>query len=323
MRTTFHCEVAGLSYHWSNPIEGQFKGYIQAEPTNPKDPCAIAVYLEDGKMIGYIPSETTQALRIWSSGATDMPVSIKVWEDNLYSYASLTIINEHAETSSIVNGKKMVLSGEFRFVPIDSVKSVLSSYGAIIRSKVINRKTDLVVFESSIDTNALELQHDPEYHFEIICLWDLMKKIIADFPKNEFYGKRVSVWYNRLPENTLTNEYLLTEFLFESGAILGKYSKKETDIVIDERQYQRKSSQEAEVAEKQVRFIEDIFKEYRNVDITKPQKAKPIKDTVVIKLETSPDIVSVSRGNNSKKGCLSVLLLLVIPSALWLMLSFL
>lgn len=334
MRTPFCCEVAGLRHHWSKPVEGDYQGYIKAEPTNPVDSNAIAVYLDNGQMLGYIPADQNKNFRIWSANATEFKASIRVTSDEYFSYpyhASLKIVDDSACQSPIVSGKKVVISGEYNYARIESIKSILSSYGAIIGNKVINRKTDLVVYESSIETKALELKNDPEYHFQIVSIWELMQTILADQPHNEFYKKKVSVWY------TLSNMYmadetsLLTEFLIESGAIISKYTKKETEIVIDEKRCQRKHSKDAAEAGKQVLFIEDIILQYRGVDISKPVEEESSQEspneTIVINMAESNDAPSANQPASSnatpqKGGCMSMLiLLLTIPTALWLIIS--
>ena len=48
-------DVTGLRYHCTVLDRGPIVGYVKPEPTNPHDSRAQAVFLNDGKLLGYIP----------------------------------------------------------------------------------------------------------------------------------------------------------------------------------------------------------------------------------------------------------------------------
>lgn len=55
--------IKGLEYRNLNIQNvGKFDGYAKIEPDNPKDPLAIAVYREDGKLFGYVPCKQNISL---------------------------------------------------------------------------------------------------------------------------------------------------------------------------------------------------------------------------------------------------------------------
>lgn len=342
MRTPFHCEVAGLYYHLDKPQEGTFSGYTKADPTNKYDKNAIGVYSDAGDLLGYIPATETKAFRIWNLGKSDIPITYKMsqykeYDGTIHWTATIDLVDANLDSSPIVLGKKIALSGDFLYAPKNIVKAILTSYGAIIGNRTINRKTDFVIYDNSLEMDAMDLKDNPEYHFEIISFWDLMQKILQDKPHNEFYGKKVAMWNSFAPDaDYRKDEAILLDFMIESGAKVGKYSKKDTEIVIDERAYQRKMSKDASELGKQVVFIEDIYLNYFNFDISqykKQQEASQIdssneivvnlNDVLAKKIKELDDTQPSNRVDNSKKGgCLSVLILLIaIPSALWIILS--
>ena len=65
--TDFYTKIAGAHYRNDAKDIGGFLGYVKPEPTNPYDKNAIAIYRNDGKLLGYIPKEETNDFREWSS----------------------------------------------------------------------------------------------------------------------------------------------------------------------------------------------------------------------------------------------------------------
>lgn len=51
----FGCRIAGLQYNWVNVFPGGFIGYAAAEPLNPEDSEAVAIYDINGDIVGYVP----------------------------------------------------------------------------------------------------------------------------------------------------------------------------------------------------------------------------------------------------------------------------
>lgn len=64
---SYHTKIAGVQYRCDHQDVGGFLGYLKHEPDNPHDPNAIAIYRNDGKHLGYIPKDETNALRSWSA----------------------------------------------------------------------------------------------------------------------------------------------------------------------------------------------------------------------------------------------------------------
>ena len=63
----YFCKIAGVQYRNDARDIGGFLGYVCSEPTNPHDKNAIAVYRNDGKLIGYIPKDEIKDFREWSA----------------------------------------------------------------------------------------------------------------------------------------------------------------------------------------------------------------------------------------------------------------
>lgn len=78
---TYYTRIAGVKYRNTKKDIGGFLGYISPEPTNPHDKNAIAVYRNDGKLIGYIPKDETRSFRRWSS-RTEIPCVGYICEGN-------------------------------------------------------------------------------------------------------------------------------------------------------------------------------------------------------------------------------------------------
>lgn len=52
-----YTNIAGVKYRCNEKDQGGFLGYTKSEPENEHDPNAVAVYRNDGKMLGYIPTD--------------------------------------------------------------------------------------------------------------------------------------------------------------------------------------------------------------------------------------------------------------------------
>ena len=56
--------IAGMSHRDNiDDYLGEFKGTLEAEPTNPYDPNAIKVLAADGHHVGYVPKDMTKEIR--------------------------------------------------------------------------------------------------------------------------------------------------------------------------------------------------------------------------------------------------------------------
>lgn len=65
-------DIAGMSYRENiDDYLGEFKGTLEAEPTNAYDPNAIKVLAPDGHHVGYVPKDMTSEVR----NSADLPCS--------------------------------------------------------------------------------------------------------------------------------------------------------------------------------------------------------------------------------------------------------
>lgn len=63
---TWTCNVAGVSRRCTKEDIGGIVGFVESEPTNDFNPNAMAVYLHNGKHIGYIREDELDDYRYWS-----------------------------------------------------------------------------------------------------------------------------------------------------------------------------------------------------------------------------------------------------------------
>lgn len=63
--TEYFCKIAGASLHDNE--EGAFIGVVMSDPDNEYDKNAIAIYHNDGRLVGYIPRNEQKDFREWST----------------------------------------------------------------------------------------------------------------------------------------------------------------------------------------------------------------------------------------------------------------
>lgn len=63
--TEYFCKIAGASHHDNR--EGAFIGVVMSDPDNEYDKNAIAIYHNDGRLVGYIPRDEQKDFREWST----------------------------------------------------------------------------------------------------------------------------------------------------------------------------------------------------------------------------------------------------------------
>ena len=63
--TEYFCKIAGASHHDNK--EGAFIGVVMSDPDNEYDKNAIAIYHNDGRLVGYIPRNEQKDFREWST----------------------------------------------------------------------------------------------------------------------------------------------------------------------------------------------------------------------------------------------------------------
>lgn len=64
-KTEYFCKIAGASHHDNK--EGAFIGVVMSDPDNEYDKNAIAIYHNDGRLVGYIPRNEQKDFREWST----------------------------------------------------------------------------------------------------------------------------------------------------------------------------------------------------------------------------------------------------------------
>ena len=91
-RAVIETRVAGASHYCSNDDIRAFLGYIEAEPNNPYDKNAIAIYRNDGKQLGYVPREDTLQVKR-AMGGENLPCIGFILDGDIVDYwGRITIV---------------------------------------------------------------------------------------------------------------------------------------------------------------------------------------------------------------------------------------
>lgn len=118
---TYYTRIAGVKYRNTKKDIGGFLGYISPEPDNPHDKNAIAVYRNDGKLVGYIPKDETRSFRRWSS-RTEIPCVGYICEgDEVPLFGRVKAIDASQEQTKLIVVKYvrwMVRTYGSGFVPV-------------------------------------------------------------------------------------------------------------------------------------------------------------------------------------------------------------
>ena len=117
---SYHTKIAGVQYRCDHQDVGGFLGYIQHEPTNPHDSNAIAIYRNDGKHLGYIPKDETNALRSWSAKEKLLCVGFIKEGDEVALFGKVKVLDTFPEEAELEVAKYvrwMVSQFGLRFVP--------------------------------------------------------------------------------------------------------------------------------------------------------------------------------------------------------------
>jgi hypothetical protein len=89
--TEYFCKIAGA--HHRNKDEGAFIGVVTNDPDNEYDKNAIAIYRNDGKLMGYIPREEQRDFRKWSDRDPLPCVGYVRYGDYVDMYGSVKVID--------------------------------------------------------------------------------------------------------------------------------------------------------------------------------------------------------------------------------------
>lgn len=97
-------------------------GYIRAEPDNPYDKNAIAIYRNDKKLLGYIPKDEVEDFRKWSGNKEEVPcVGFIKAGDEVPVFGKVKAINDGKDETelTIVKYVKWLISNlGLKYIPV-------------------------------------------------------------------------------------------------------------------------------------------------------------------------------------------------------------
>lgn len=117
----YFCKIAGVQYRNDVQDIGGFLGYVCSEPTNPHDKNAIAIYRNDGKLIGYIPKDEIKDFREWSAKDNLPCVGFIKDGDDVELYGKVKVLDTDADETEleIVKFVKWLVSNfGVKFIPV-------------------------------------------------------------------------------------------------------------------------------------------------------------------------------------------------------------
>ena len=117
----YYTKIAGVQYRNDVQDIGGFLGYVCSEPTNPHDKNAIAIYRNDGKLIGYIPKDETKDFREWSAKENLPCVGFIKDGDDVALYGKVKVLDADADETEleIVKFVKWLVSNfGVKFIPV-------------------------------------------------------------------------------------------------------------------------------------------------------------------------------------------------------------
>lgn len=115
------CKIAGVQYRNDAQDIGGFLGYVCSEPNNPHDKNAIAIYRNDGKLIGYIPKDEIKDFREWSAKDNLPCVGFIKDGDEVALYGKVKVLDTDADETEleIVKFVKWLVSNfGVKFIPV-------------------------------------------------------------------------------------------------------------------------------------------------------------------------------------------------------------
>lgn len=111
----YYTKIAGVQYRCDASDVGGFFGFIIHEPSNPKDPNAVAIYRADGKHLGYIPKDETEGLRYWCDRSNLFCVGYIAPGDHVPLYGKVKIFD-------VVDNRAMIRLAKY-------VKYLIENFG--------------------------------------------------------------------------------------------------------------------------------------------------------------------------------------------------
>lgn len=267
MRFPYSSEIAGISHYCTINDEGDYTGYTKAEETNPYDKNAIAIYLDSGKLVGYIPKYDNINFRIWSKGKTNLKCFIRIRANEGYKHTffdtQITVFDTYPiDEQNPLYGKNIHFSGDTDWY-IDygfGLKEFCESYGAIVGN--LKKATDYVVYDKGVTDTVKAKSENDAYHFQMITYWDLVKLATSrNNENNKFFGKNVAFSY--VYNSDVAKQKYILQYLIENGANISFRYNKGVDIVIDRKEYGKvKIAQKAETDGKEIILDTDLIKSY-------------------------------------------------------------
>ena len=330
MRFPFYSNIAGVEHYCTEKDEGNYDGYIKAEENNQYDSNAIAVYTNNGKLIGYIPKDENINFRIWSKGKTDFRCNFKIKHTASYYFpfdTSLTIIDNSylVDENNPLYGKNIAFSGDFvGLIYADEMKGFCKSFGAIVGP--VNKNTDIVVYDYGATEAVKNKLESGNYHFKMMFYLDVIKLAVSTNKENRFYGKNVAFAFNY---NGVNRKYrYILQYLLENGANVYFKYKKSIDILIERKGSSKlKAVIEAEKDGKEIITDNDLIRSFGyeiSDNVTVIENASTVSEIVSTvsenELDTKEPKTEIKRNSANKKqkqgnGCMASILFLTLLGA--------
>lgn len=148
----YFCKIAGAQYKNDAQDIGGFLGYVCSEPANPHDKNAIAIYRNDGKLIGYIPKDEIKDFREWSAKDNLPCVGFIKDGDDVELYGKVKVLDTDADETEleIVKFVKWLVSNfGVKFIPVgfnaDTVETLCTKkdWLAFLNKYIDEKENDL------------------------------------------------------------------------------------------------------------------------------------------------------------------------------------
>ena len=226
MRSNFSTEIAGVYYRRQKLESGRFKGFIQKDPNNPEDPEAVAVYLSNCVLVGYIPRTQQYYLKAWNPNFNNKNGEIflnieKEW-DRYSGFISLETPEDYSEENPL-RGKKIYICKDINSPWGNQYVSIGKSFGVNYNTQ-LKLDTDYVVYGDTVPQMVLDKQASGNYHFELLSIPDFIKMgLNPETCDSRIYGKTV---YTRKQEADSYVRHIYSYILENGGILTDRFSKK-------------------------------------------------------------------------------------------------